>query len=223
MTRMTTLALAWALAGTGFALAAPTNGITLSPDKRIVYAPPSNAAPASYKAVRTGQTTIFDNLATLDKKGVFMVGTGFAFGGPNSLVGLTQLAAAFTPAQAATVTEVEVAAGYIEGKKHTAIVTIYADNAGAPGSTLWQGQARMPIDGNCCKTVTLTVTGGPQLAAGTQYWLGLSATPKGSDTFAAWLFNVADQIDPGLTAANLGAGWLVNPSLPNVAFAIYGN
>ena len=221
--RMMTFALAWAKAMTGSSLAASTTGVTLSPDKRIVYLSPANRATSPYRASRTSQTVIFDNFATLDPKGVFMVGTGFAFGGPNSLIGFAALAAAFTPAQAATVTEVDVAAGYIEGRKHDVLVTIYADASGMPGDKLWQGEGKMPVDGFCCKIVALNVTAGPQLAAGTQYWIGLRALPKGTDTFAAWMFNVADQVDAAPSAVDVGSGWMLSPALPNVAFAVYGN
>jgi hypothetical protein len=220
---MMMFALAWAMATTGSTGAASATGVTLSPDKRIVYSAPANRVISPYRTNRTGQTAIFDNLATLDPKGVYMVGTGLAFGGPSSLIGFAALAAAFTPAQAATVTQVEVAAGYIEGRKHDVLVTIYADASGMPGSKLWQGEGKMPIDGHCCKTVTLDVTAGPQLAAGTQYWIGLRALPRGTDTFAAWLFNVADQVDPAPSAVNVGSGWMTSQALPNVAFAIYGN
>lgn len=222
MMRMMMFALAWATAMTGSTLAAPTTGATLSPDKRIVYSPPANRAISPYRATRHGQTVIFDNFATLDPKGVYMDGTGFAFGGPDSVIGFAALAAAFTPTQAATVTEVEVAAGYILGRKHDVLVTLYADNSGTPGSKLWQGESRMPVDGTCCKTVTVEVTAGPQLEPGAQYWIGLRALPKDTDTFAAWLFNVADQVDPAPSAVDVGSGWMTSPALPNVAFAIYG-
>jgi hypothetical protein len=223
MMRMMIFALAWATATMGSTLAASNTGVTLSPDKRIVYSPPAGRATSPYRARRADQVVIFDNFATLDPKGVYMDGTGFAFGGPNSAIGFAALAAAFVPTQAATVTEVEVAAGYIEGAKHDVLVTIYADDSGKPGSKLWQGESKMPIDGTCCKTVALEVTAGPQLAPGEQYWIGLRALPKGSDTFAAWLFNVADQVDAAPSAVDIGSGWMINQALPNVAFAIYGN
>jgi len=223
MMRMMMFALAWAAAVTGSAQAASSTAVTLSPDKRIVYAPSAHRAISPYRASRPGQTVIFDNLATLDPKGAYMDGTGFAFGGPNSAIGFAALAAAFTPTQAATVTEVDVAAGYISGAKRDVLVTLYEDTSGKPGSKLWEGHGRMPIDGYCCKIVALDVATGPQLAPGAQYWIGLRALPNGTDTFAAWLFDVADQVDAAPSAVNVGSGWMVSPALPNVAFAIYGN
>jgi hypothetical protein len=220
---MTIFALAWATATTGSTLAASTARVSLSPDKRIVYSMPADRAISPHRTSRTGQMVIFDNLATLDPKGVYMDGTGFAFGGPNSAIGLAALAAAFTPTQAAIVTQVEIAAGYISGSNHDVLVTLYADASGRPGNKLWQGEGRMPVDGACCKTVSLDVAEGPQLAPAARYWIGVRALPKGSDTFAAWLFNVADQVDPAPSAVDVGSGWMTSPSLPNVAFAVYGN
>ncbi|HTZ70049.1 MAG TPA: choice-of-anchor R domain-containing protein [Acetobacteraceae bacterium] len=227
MIRMTKIAfalgMACTIAGTGVGLAAPVNGVMLSPNKRIVVATGARHARAYRPTVGDGRIVLFDNLAKKDPKGVYMDGTGFSFGGPNSLIGYAALAAAFTPTQTATVTKVEVAAGYITGAKSAVEVTIYADASGAPGATLWQGHAAMPVFGDCCDTVKLGVKTSLQLQAGTQYWVGLSAVPKGTDTFGAWDFNVADQVDAAQTAVDIGSGWMVSPSLPNVAFAVYGN
>lgn len=165
---------------------------------------------------------VFDNLASRDPKGVYMAGTGYSLGGPGSPIGLTLLAAAFTPANTATLASVQVAAGYISGAENTVLVTIYADAAGAPGMALWQGAAVLPTFGTCCATVTAGAYAPVRLIAGTQYWLGLGPTASGTDSFAGWSFNVADQVDAGNVAANLGAGWLVSSALPNLAFAVWG-
>jgi hypothetical protein len=219
MTKHLLCAIACAMAAHG-ATAAPL-GYTLSPDDRIVTTtgPHHATAPASGKPA--GYTVIFDNLASRDPLGVYMVGTGFAFGGPKNPIGYANFAAAFTPTRSATLQSLQVAAGLIEGKNEM-LVSIYKDASGAPGTMLWQGSSKMPLSGDCCASASVSGLS-VRLTAGKQYWLGLSAAPDGANTFASWNFNVADQVMVNQTAVDIGNGWMVSPSVPNVAFALYGN
>jgi hypothetical protein len=216
------VAFAAVMAANCAALAASPNSVSFSADKKIVYA---NHAVRSYvplPAHSPTHTTIFDNLATLDPQGVYMDGTGYTIGGPNSATGQIWLAAAFTPTANATVTEVDVAAGFVEGTKNSVVVGVYADASGIPGQLLWSGNAKLPTFGDCCAVATLTDKAGLPITAGTQYWVGITTPSTGTDTFAAWSFNVADQIDSGVSAENQGSGWVAGTSLPPVAFAVFG-
>ena len=220
MIRKMLLAFAGSIAAHA-AVAAPPN-FTISADKlvTILKSVPQHFTPLP---ATHGVTAIFDNLASLDPKGVYMAGSGYTLGGPQSVVGQAWAAAAFTPAANATVTEIDVAAGYILGTKRDVSIHIYADNGGVPGQDLWSHNARLPTEGSCCAVATVTDTTGLALTGGTQYWVGITTTKNAPDLFGIWNFNVADQVDPGLTASNLGSGWKANPSLPNLAFAVFGN
>ena len=214
------LALAGAIAANTAAQAALPASITISADKKTVYATPTHhtAAPTQ----KTKRAVIFDNLAKLDPLGVYMVGTGETLSGPNSGFGQNWLAAAFTPATAATLTEVQVAVGYIQGAKSAVLINIYADASGAPGTLLWSQRAKLPVFGDCCATANAHDAAGLPLTAGTQYWVGIVTLADATDIFGAWSFNVADQVDPGLIAIDSGAGWKPSPSTPNFAFAVFG-
>ena len=219
MNRTLLLACGCVFAIRTIAYAAPP-AFTLSTDQKIVTLNSAAAAFTPFSA-RSGLTPIFENLATLDPKGVYMAGTGYAIGGPNSAIGQAWYASAFTPAANATASEVDVAAGFIEGTKATLTVHIYADAAGLPGKELWAHNASLPTAGGCCALVAVQVKGGVPLTAGTQYWVGLTTLGTSEDTFASWFFNVADQVDTGTAAENQGSGWYPQPLLPNVAFGVY--
>ena len=222
MNKSMLLALLGAVAVNTVATAAPADDISLSDDKRIVTANHGvrSFTPAQVNKARL--TPIYDNFATHYPKGVYIASSGYAVGGPNSAVGQLWLASAFKPAQSATITEVDVAAGYIEGTKNLVLVSIYADKSGVPGKMLWSQKTRLPTEGDCCAVAKLPNQSGVAVTAGTQYWVGITTLPTGSDTFASWNFNDTDQVDPGLTAENQGSGWVAGTSLPNVAFGVYG-
>ena len=203
------------------AAAAPAD-VTISADKRTVstnhgvraYTPP---------AVPNGKIAIFENFAKLDPKGVYMVGFGNVIGGAKGLIGLASLASAFTPTADATVTQVAVAAGNIYGNTGNILIHIYADASGIPGAELWSHRTHLPVFGDCCATANVEDKTGVPLTAGTQYWIGATAVGAESTLFAGWSFNDADQVDPGLVAVDTGSGWKAAPSLPNLAFGVYGH
>jgi len=70
--------------------------------------------------------------------------------------------------------------------------------------------------------VEAKIKDGLALTAGLHYWLGLTTLSGAPDTLAAWSYNVADQIDQGMTAENTGAGWFSATIQPSLAFAILG-
>jgi hypothetical protein len=222
MTKTMLLAFAGLIAVSSAASAAMPPGVTLSADKKIVYID-RIFHPFHAPSPPAGKKIIFSNLATLDPLGVYMVGTGLAFGGPDGVIGQDTIAVAFTPTVTAAITEVQAALGYIEGKKSAALINIYADSAGSPGTLLWSQRVKMPASGDCCASATAKNVTGLTLTAGTQYWIGAAALPGAPDTFAAWSFNVADQVTTAQFASDLGNGWILSPTLPNLAFAIYGN
>ena len=223
MTRTVLLGFAGALALNSAALAALPAGVTISTDNRIVRVEHGVTAHTAAPPQNAKRTVIFDNLATLDPLGVYMDGTGYTLAGPNSGFGQIWLAAAFTPAASATLSEVQVAVGYVEGSKQAVLISVYSDASGEPGKLLWSQRAKIPTFGDCCAVASAHDGAGLALTAGTQYWVAVTTLSDATDTFGAWCFNVADQIDPGQTAVNMGSGWKASPSVPTVAFAVFGN
>ena len=223
MTRTLWLGLAGAIALSSAAFAALPAGVTISADKKIVRIEHGAGNRTAAPTQNAKRTVIFDNLATLDPLGVYMDGTGYTLAGPNSGFGQIWLAAAFTPATSATLSEVQAAVGFVQGTKQAVLISIYADASGVPGTLLWSQRAKIPIFGDCCAVARAHDSAGLPLTAGTQYWVAVTTLADAPETFGAWAFNVADQVDPGQTAVNMGSGWTASPSLPTVAFAVFGN
>ena len=222
MTRTFLCALAVAIAANTACLAATPNSVTITPDGRTVHVGPILHTVTMPRTHRAAGTTIFDNFASLDPNGVYMAGQGFAFGDLGGTYSF-KVAAAFTPAANATVTEIDIAAGVFSGAKSVGQVHLYADASGVPGTELWTHEATLPQEGACCGVVALVLkTGSIKLTAGTQYWVALTTASGAPKTAGSWYFNVADQVDPIPMAFWTSAGWNASPSLPNVAFAVYG-
>ena len=208
--------------GTGAACAAQPGDVSLNADKTVVTVNHAARAYTPLLANPGKKPVIFDNLGTHYPKGVYIADTGYTIGGPQGLIGQVWFATAFTPAANASVTEIDVAVGYIAGNTDEVLVKLYADNGGVPGAEIWSHKTSMPVAGDCCAVAKIHDRAGIPVKAGTQYWLGVVSSPHASDIFAAWSFNDTDQVDPNPTAENLGGGWIAGSSLPNAAFAIYG-
>ena len=202
------------------ATAAPPVSFTIGSDHRTVTVPsPLNSALTPFH--RPAGAEIFDNLATLDPKGVYTVGSGAGFGNVDANSPPVELATAFTAPTTIAVTEIDVGAGFISGAQNLVRVHLYHDAGGVPGTEIWARATALPIDGTCCAVAVLK-TQGVKLKAGQQYWLSLGIAKRAPDTFAAWYGNVADQVDAGLTAINQGSGWTASPTVPLPAFGVFG-
>jgi hypothetical protein len=223
MIKIFLLALAGAAAAGSGAVAASAGDVSFNADKTITTLNHPARAYMPLAASSRKRTVIFDNLATLDPKGVYIADTGYTIGGPQSPIGQIWFAAAFTPAANATITEVDVAAGYIEGTKNEVLVEVYSDASGVPGTALWSHKASLPPAGDCCVVAKVKDKTGIPVKAGTQYWIAIQSAKNASDIFASWNFNDADQVDSALGAENDGSGWKAVATLPNAAFAIYGD
>ena len=221
---VTLLGIAGAIAATGTAFAADPARITMNADHtqyRIERAVGRYTPPLAHKP---GLPAIFSNFATnYADYGLYNASIGGAVSGPVTLHGQSWLAAAFTPSAAATIKEVDVAAGFIFGPKNIVELHIYADAAGVPGTELWARKVTLPPFGECCAVVAVSSKDLPKVTAGTQYWLGITTImAQGAQVQAAWNLNVLDAVNPGLLAINRGTGWTAFSSVPQVAFGIYG-
>ena len=203
----------------GAAMAA-SPAFTISPDGRTVTVARALDVPPTL-AQRAAGTPLFDNLATLDPKGVYTVGSGAGFGDVTDNSPPVELAVAFTAPTTTRVAEVDIGAGYISGTENLVQVHLYQDDGGVPGSEIWSHSVALPVDGTCCAVAALKVPPRVKLTAGLQYWVGLGVAKGAADTFGAWYGNVADQIDSGLTAINQGSGWTASTTLPLPAFGVF--
>jgi hypothetical protein len=215
-------AIAGAIVANTACLAASPGTLTVNPDGRATHVAPAMHVAAAPRPRHTASSTIYDSFASLDPNGVYMAGQGNAFGDLGAGYSF-KVAAAFTPAANATVGEIDVAAGQFGGKQKVAELHLYADSSGVPGTEIWSHEIVLPPDGTCCGVIATEVeTGSVKLTGGTQYWVAITTATTAPGTAGSWYFNVADQVDAIPMAFWTPSGWNASPSLPNVAFAVYG-
>jgi len=200
-------------------------GVTVSSDKRFVFAPPGNSSrPTVHMHLPKKSNTIYSNLATAYPNGLYFSGEGDTLCGPSCALGESiEIAGAFTPSANATVTSISAAIGYIEGTDAFDIA-LYSDNGGVPGTVLAQGTASsLPTFGECCGLATVKFKKGVALTAGTQYWVAAVTNSKETTTFAAWNLATTDQVDAAPAAQNVnGAGWSAFSTTLPPAFGVFG-
>jgi hypothetical protein len=203
-------------------VASAKEGVTLSQDKKMVFTMPSGKFTPPL-AHRPGTPAIFSNIGTKYPKGEYFCCEGYTISGPTSDIGSTNwLAAAFTPAASATVTEVDVAVGYVTGTNGITI-GLYADAGGVPGTLLKSFTvSSLPTFGSCCALAVAKDKAGVPVTAGTQYWITLTTPGKESSTWDAWNLNTTDQVDTATIAVNTGSGWTASLALPAPSFGVYG-
>lgn len=211
-----------ALALSSGAWAVSKDAVTVSKDGITIRttAPLKGNAPYVKQNAGGGQA-IYDNLANNYPKGVYWCCYGGLLAGPHSAYGReVWQAAGFTPSQSLTITSVSLAISYQSGNTTDVLVSINADNNGAPGAVLQQWQVSgLPIFGTCC--VVTTNETGVAVTAGTPYWVVVS-TEADSDFQGAWNFDIKDQIDQVPNAYYLNGTWTVFPASMNFAVALYG-
>lgn len=205
------------------ASAAPA-GVSVSQDKHIVIAAPHGGSAYVHVPHRAKSATIYSNLASAYPDGTYFSGEGDTVCGINCGLGESiAVAGGFTPAKAATASEVAVAVGYIQGTDEITLA-IFSDTSGAPGTVLWSGVAKsLPTFGECCGVATAKIKGGLALTAGTPYWVVVETDAKESTTFAAWNLATTEQVTAAPAAYNNNnAGWTSYTTILPPAFAVYG-
>jgi len=197
-------------AASGVSAFAASADVTVSADKRVVYAGAHTARQAGVKYhLPPAAGVIYSNLAAKYPDGLYFSGEGDTLSGPTSALGQQYwIAGAFTPTKSAKAMSVTAAIGYIEGTDGITI-SIYPDAGGVPGNTPLASAVatNLPTFGNCCGLATATFSSGVKLTAGTQYWVAATTDSSQSTTFAAWNLATVDQIDTANVAANDGGGW----------------
>jgi len=147
---------------------------------------------------------------------------GYTISGSNSVIGTAYSdAMLFTSGANYSVTQLDVAVGYVTGT-NGAQISIAEDNGGIPGTSLGSWAVTgLTTFGNCCDVATVSGITGVDLLAGWNYFVVVD--PGGSDTWDAWNLNTVgaigqlDQSNNGVwnqyTGSTLGAfDVLGNPS-----------
>ena len=136
------------------------------------------------------------------------------------------MAAAFRPAADHTVTTIEVAVGYSQGKTNGVVLSLNSDNNGVPGKALktWNASG-LPRFGTCCTLVVKSDSAGITVSAGKQYWVVLSTNSHELDTVDAWNVIDTDQVDSATVATYPGTSnkWETFQTTPGLGFAIKGS
>jgi hypothetical protein len=164
---------------------------------------------------------IFSNLGP--KSAAFSSSAWFE-NGPNSVSGQQFIAMPFKPKSASTVTQVQVAVEYNGSGANQINLSVYSDNAGAPG-TLIGGPVtvtNLPTYFSCCALTIGNFSPAVSVLAGTQYWV-VADTPLsglGSDFEGVWAF-----VPPAKTpvGANTTGTWFsFAAAIQEPAGAVYG-
>jgi hypothetical protein len=203
------------------ALAAGASDVVVSKDGRTVTAPHGVASYAQ-SIHEPKATAIFENIGYKYPKGMYFCCYGATISGPNSALGAEYWAAeAFTPASNASVSEVQVGVGYVEGTK-TVNVGLYSDAGGVPGTALAGKDIAMVTSfGSCCGILDLKIKSGVAVTAGTQYWVVVSTDSKNADLFGAWNYNSTDEVDPVTEASYSSGVWSSYSGVPAFDMAVF--
>lgn len=160
-----------------------------SRDLRTVTAvnPPSQVTPGPTND--SGSTVIAGNFSTYPYATYFSIWGNTIDQGVNGYPFLIWQAEAFTPAQDATVTEIQASVGNQSGGTAGIELGLYDDANGVPGTKIKSFHVTTPPPyGQCCGVSSATDKAGIPVKGGTQYWLVVSTTPKDVDIYA-WAFN----------------------------------
>lgn len=127
----------------------------------------------------------------------------------------------FTPSASGSVSQIDVAVGYVSGV-NSFYVDIDADDGGKPGSVLasFTGLSSNTDFRKCCGLVTISGISGLSLSAGTNYWLVVGPTDLNSTTWEEWNRNSVGVSGLGLYSTDGGQTWISNGEQTLGAFDI---
>jgi hypothetical protein len=156
------------------------------------------------KATPSSLQVIFTNISPVHTA-AYNDTTGYYVLGPDNSVGLPEqgIAVPFSPQEAAHVTELTVAVGWISGTKLVNI-GLYSDNSGVVGTLLACAEnSNIPTFGLCCDLVSVTIPS-TSVKGGIQYWIVASS----DDTNAPDFTGVFEASNLAIISGNVGlAGW----------------
>jgi hypothetical protein len=191
---------------------------------RMTLVPEPDASRTTANIKDAGLVTIFSNLAAKYPKGEYWCCTGYNVMGPTE--GEQWMAAAFTPRGDHTITRIEVAVDYSQGRTNGVVLSLNRDSNGVPGKALktWNVSG-LPRFGTCCSLVVRSDSSGIRVSAGQQYWVVLSTNNHELDTVDAWNVIDTNQVDPATVATYPGTNnrWNAFQTTPGLAFAVKGS
>ncbi len=150
--------------------------------------------------------TIYSNLGT--GTDLFYCCEGWTISGSGGAVGGDDwIATPFTPTKAATIKEIDVAVGYVEGTNEI-VFTLTGDTGGLPGKTIHSWHYKnMPTFGSTYTTLdTVKSKKGIKVKAKKQYWVTVTTDTTDGDLWGAWNFDPAFSTGPFAYQSNMG-GW----------------
>jgi len=158
--------------------------------------------------------TVFNNFGANFNYNCCVGGT---LGGPNSPVGWIIQANEFTALATGSVSEIDVAIGFVVGT-NGATVSLWTDNNGIPGAQLGTWDiSNLPAFGTCCAVSTITGINGINVTTGTSYFL-MASTPN--DTWDAWNWNSIGDVGLVDFSFDGGQNWQQAQGATRYAFQI---
>jgi hypothetical protein len=158
--------------------------------RTIALEPPASAF--TQPELPAGAFPIFDNFALAYPLGPYWTWQAWTISGPNSVLGFYAWPGmAFTPKVDATVTQIVIGAGWLDGTNQLTI-SLNADSGGLPGASLGSATVSgLQEEPNCCQIRT----GGFDIpvSAGTQYWVVVQPSSSDSDTWGGWYLTSANE------------------------------
>ena len=154
--------------------------------------PNSHYTVLGWLGLQSSNTIIYNNFAS----GNSYFPAGWNVAGLTSTPGLVETAVSFVPSQNVYLSQLLIPLTWLEGS-NSAVVTLNNDNAGVPGSTVYEtwnlsGLPTFGLASTIQPSQILTSTSGIFLTAGTTYWI--VAAPGASDTYDVW-----SQVSPATT------------------------
>ncbi|SRR5579872_20082 len=146
---------------------------------------------------------------------------GGTISGPTSAPGWVIQANQFTAGFSGSVSQIDIAIGYVTGALNGATISLWSDNGGLPGSQLGSWNiTNLTNFGSCCAVATISGISGINLVGGQTYFLMASAP---NDTWDAWNWNSIG--DTGLVDFSLDGGqtWNQAPGSTLYTFDVLGN
>lgn len=118
------------------------------------------------------------------------------------------VATSFVPARSGSVSQIDVAVGYVSGE-NSFYVDIDADNNGVPGAVLasFTGLSSSTNFGSCCGLVTISGISGLNLTANTPYFLVLGPENFQGTTWGEWNLSSVYAMGPILYSTDGGITW----------------
>lgn len=165
-------------------------------------------------------TTLYSNLGS--GSSVYNCCSGWTVSGTGTVGTSFTSANEFQVAVSGSVTEIDIAVGYVTGA-NSFYVAVDKDNGGQPGGQLamFSNLSSSTNFGSCCGLVSITGISGLSLSTGTNYWMVVGPTSTTSTTWEAWNFsNSATGTDEYSTDG--GKTWNSNGTQPQGAFQIIG-